>query len=90
MRRCAGLGLFVFLAMVVARPAAAFEFFEGALQIHGFGESIVRVLNSDFDSEYDLSQMQFVLNIEATYVVPFQSYGHLRYLTFGLGVRYHF
>ncbi len=58
------LGLVVLAGLAIARPAAAFEAWDGRLQIHGFGETIVRGMSSNFTDQWDLTQWQFLLNVE--------------------------
>jgi hypothetical protein len=75
-RRAAWLCLLL-AATVLSSPrsAGAFEFFDGRLQIHGFGEAIIRTLNNNFEYDYDLSQMQFVLNLEAELDISPEGFG---------------
>jgi hypothetical protein len=52
--------------LLVSSPAAAFEFLEGRVQVHGFYESQMRVIARDFDNsdDWDLTQWAQILNIE--------------------------
>jgi hypothetical protein len=54
------------LASLLPLPAAAFEFFEGRLQVHGFYENQLRTMARDYDSsqDWDLTQFAHVLNLE--------------------------
>jgi hypothetical protein len=37
---------------------------DGRLQVHGFGENVLRVVSNDFDDDWDVWQWQWILNIE--------------------------
>jgi hypothetical protein len=54
------------LALAAARPTAAFEFFDGRLEIHGFFAQQVRLVGRDLDpsEDIDLAQWYHVLNVE--------------------------
>ncbi len=49
------------------QPAAAFDFFDGRLQVHGYGEAQIRALAKNFSrsDNFDLAQWYNVLGIEA-------------------------
>jgi hypothetical protein len=51
---------------VLAAPAAAFEFFDDRLAIHGFYEQQIRAIGRDFgtNDDWDLTQWYHVLNLE--------------------------
>ena len=53
--------------LLLPLPARALEFFDGDVQIHGFGEVQVRAIQDDFDpdNKLDLTQWYWVLNLEA-------------------------
>jgi len=57
------------MVLSLATPAAAFEYFDGRLQIHGFFENQVRMISDDFDvhRDLDLAQWYHVLNVELEY-----------------------
>ena len=66
-RACCGLLAALLGTALLAPPAArAFEFLDGALQVHGFGELQIRSLADDFDTadDFDVSQWYNVLNVE--------------------------
>ena len=55
----------VTLGLILAAPSAlAIEAFDGRLQAHGFVEAQIRMLDSDFAEEADLSQWYNVFNLE--------------------------
>ena len=59
------------VAFLMVLPAAAIEFFEGRVQIHGFAEMQVRAISSKYKEELDLTQWYNVVNIEAEFdIVP--------------------
>ena len=64
--RRALLGALATLAasLAVVPRADAFEAFDGRIQAHGFGEMQIRMLNSQFSEEADLSQWYNVFNLE--------------------------
>jgi hypothetical protein len=49
---------------IFTAPAAAFELFDGRLEVHGFFESQLRVLNEDFSEDWDVAQWYQVLDVE--------------------------
>ena len=53
-------------ALVAASPAAAFDFFDGRLSVHGYAGVQIRALGQDFstNNNIDLAQWYNVLNIE--------------------------
>jgi hypothetical protein len=55
------------IAFALAQPAAGFDFFDGRLQIHGYGEAQIRALakNYSWSDDFDLSQWYSVLGVEA-------------------------
>ncbi|MDD1633180.1 MAG: hypothetical protein LUP91_13365, partial [Methylococcaceae bacterium] len=55
------------MAFALAQPAAGFDFFDGRLQIHGYGEAQIRALakNYSWSDDFDLSQWYSVLGVEA-------------------------
>ncbi len=57
----------VTLGGAIAQPAAAFDFFDGRLQVHGYGEAQIRALakNYSWSNNFDLAQWYNVLGIEA-------------------------
>jgi hypothetical protein len=61
-----GIAAAALAAALPAPPAAALEFFEGRLQVHGFYEAQVRsiVRDYDFSDDWDLTQWYNVLNLE--------------------------
>lgn len=48
----------------ISQPAAAVEFADGRVQVHGFGEMQIRALNEKFSQELDLAQWYNVINLE--------------------------
>ncbi len=60
------LGALATLAAILAvvPRADALEAFDGRIQAHGFGEMQIRMLNSQFSEEADLSQWYNVFNLE--------------------------
>jgi hypothetical protein len=52
------------VSLTVATRAEALEAFDGRIQAHGFGEMQIRMLNSQFSEESDLSQWYNVFNLE--------------------------
>jgi hypothetical protein len=58
------LGLVVLAGVAITRPASAFEAWDGRLQVHGFGETIARTISSNYTDDWDLTQWQFLLNVE--------------------------
>jgi hypothetical protein len=70
-KRAAGVlaALFATATVGVAgvQPAAAFDFFDGRLQVHGYGEAQIRALakNYSWSDDFDLAQWYTVLGIEA-------------------------
>jgi hypothetical protein len=54
------------IAAVGGRPAAAFEFFDGRIQIHGYVEEQWRAIAADYDYQdgWDLSQWYNILAVE--------------------------
>ncbi len=50
--------------LVLADAARAVEAFEGRVQLHGFAEEQLRVLDGSFNEEADLAQWYNVLNLE--------------------------
>ena len=54
------------LAILCPAPAAALEFFDRRLEIHGFYEFQFRSIWEDFktDNDWDVSQMYHVFNVE--------------------------
>jgi hypothetical protein len=64
--RCIG-GICALAALVVlASPAAAVEFFDDRLAIHGFYEQQIRAIARDYDASdgWDLTQWYHILNLE--------------------------
>src|SRR5690606_18690219 len=57
------------MLLSLATPAAAFEYFDGRLQIHGFFENQIRLMSADFDvhQDLDLAQWYHVLSVEFEY-----------------------
>ena len=55
------------LAVAWSQPAAAFDFFDGRLQVHGYGEAQIRAVarNYSWSDNFDLTQWYNVLGIEA-------------------------
>ena len=63
-RRLVGV-LGSWLILAVAAPAAqAFEYLEGAIQVHGYFEETVRAISRDFNQSLDLTQWYHTLHIE--------------------------
>ncbi|MDJ0789964.1 MAG: hypothetical protein QNK05_24470, partial [Myxococcota bacterium] len=60
------MSAFALAVTLISSPAAAFEFFDGRLQVHGFYEMTVRSIWEDFTAanEWDLTQWYHVLNLE--------------------------
>jgi hypothetical protein len=56
----------VVCALLLPLPAAAFEFLEGRLELHGFYENQLRIMARDYDSsqDWDFTQFAHVLNLE--------------------------
>ena len=50
--------------MLVAPTARGFEAFDGRLQAHGFFESQLRAINSDYSEDWDVSQWYMIFNLE--------------------------
>ena len=48
----------------VAPSASALEGLDGKLQIHGFGQTVLRTVSNNFTDDFDLAQWQFVFNVE--------------------------
>jgi hypothetical protein len=55
--------------------AGAVEALDGRLQIHGFGEAVVRVVSNDFSDDYDVWQWQYILNIETEFDIAPDGWG---------------
>jgi len=60
-----------------AGPAAAVEFFDGALQIHGFYEMQTRILAQSFDTKdgYNLAQWWHIANVEVEWDAAPEGWG---------------
>jgi hypothetical protein len=64
--RTAAVAVFFVVSALAAAPRArALEGLDGRLQIHGFGENVLRVVSNDFDDDWDVWQWQWILNVEA-------------------------
>ena len=66
-RSLAALLALAALGVALAKPAAGFDFFDGRLQVHGYGEEQIRALakNYSWSDNFDLSQWYTVLGVEA-------------------------
>ncbi len=55
------------LGVASAQPAEAFDFFDGRLQVHGYGEAQIRALGKNFSwsDDIDLAQWYNVIGVEA-------------------------
>ncbi len=64
--RCVGAICALAVFAVLASPAAAIEFWNDRIQIHGFYDMQVRSLMDDFNTRnrWDLTQWYHVLNLE--------------------------
>jgi len=64
--RCVGGICALAALLVLVSPAAAIEFFDDRLAIHGFYESQTRAINRDFHNgeDWDITQWYHVLNLE--------------------------
>jgi hypothetical protein len=54
----------VAVGLLSATPADSFEALDGRLQAHGFFESQLRLLNSNYSDQWDVSQWYQVFNLE--------------------------
>jgi hypothetical protein len=66
LRARSGLARAILASSLLATPAAAFDFFDGRVDVHGFYEAQVRsiVRDYDFSDDWDLTQWYNVLDVE--------------------------
>ena len=80
MERCYAIARALVVAGLLApSAAAAFEFFDGRLQVNGFYENQVRGIARDWDAGdgWDLTQWQHILNLELEWEIAPDGFGPL-------------
>jgi hypothetical protein len=61
--------------LLLARPAAAVELFDGRVQIHGFLEAEVRAISRNYSEQIDLTQWYWVGNLELEWDIAPDGFG---------------
>ena len=80
-RRAAVCLLALGIGFATAQGARAFEAFDGRIQVHGFVEEQIRVLDSSFNEEADLAQWYNVLTLENEFDIAPNGFGPIDLLS---------
>jgi hypothetical protein len=81
-RRAVRCSLAAGLLLAGGRPAQAIEAFDGRIQVHGFVEEQLRVLDGSFNEEADLAQWYNVLTLENEVDIAPNGFGPIDLLQF--------
>ena len=80
--RRAAIGLLALgFGLAPGQPARAFEAFDGRIQVHGFVEEQIRVLDGSFNEEADLAQWYNVLTLENEFDIAPNGFGPIDLLS---------
>jgi len=63
------------LLTALPRPAAAVDFLDGSIQVHGYGEMQIRGMSRNFQDNLDLAQWWNIFNLEVEYDVAPDGWG---------------
>jgi hypothetical protein len=74
-RRAAACLLALGAGLAESQEARAFEAFDGRVQVHGFVEEQLRVLDGSFNEEADLAQWYNVLTLENEFDIAPNGFG---------------
>ncbi len=79
-RRWGWLGLLA-AWLAFAPTASALEALDGKVQVHGYAESVMRGISAEFTDDYDLSQWQWIVNIEFEFEIAPDGFGPFTSIT---------